>query len=95
MICDSLEKVWVHGNCSELKKLPQFKGEDQSIQLPASLKEINGSREWWDSLEWDPAYSQNILQPFFIELQGMYGLIYHSKCVQIFFCFLFIVVYFD
>ncbi|PIA28344.1 hypothetical protein AQUCO_07100011v1 [Aquilegia coerulea] len=55
-------------NCSELKKLPQFKGVDQSIQPPASLKEIKGSREWWDSLEWDPAYPQNILQPFFIDL---------------------------
>ncbi|PIA55313.1 hypothetical protein AQUCO_00800206v1 [Aquilegia coerulea] len=68
MICDSLEEVWVNGNCSELKKLPQFKGEDQSIQPPASLKKIKGTREWWDSLEWDPAYPQNILQPFFIEL---------------------------
>ncbi|PIA55373.1 hypothetical protein AQUCO_00800258v1 [Aquilegia coerulea] len=67
MICDSLEKVWVE-NCSELKKLSQFKGEDQSIQPPASLEEIYGTRKWWDSLEWDPAYPQNILQPFFIEL---------------------------
>ncbi|PIA26508.1 hypothetical protein AQUCO_09200014v1 [Aquilegia coerulea] len=65
MICDSLEIVEVD-NCSELKKLPQFKGEDQSIQPPASLKEIYGTRKWWDSLEWDPAYPQNILQPFFI-----------------------------
>ncbi|PIA28762.1 hypothetical protein AQUCO_06700049v1 [Aquilegia coerulea] len=70
MICDSLKEVWVLPNCSELKKLPQFKGEDQSIQPPASLKEIQGTRKWWDSLEWDPAYPQNILQPFFIELQG-------------------------
>ncbi|PIA29529.1 hypothetical protein AQUCO_05900039v1 [Aquilegia coerulea] len=65
MICDSLETVLVQ-NCLELKRLPQFKGEHQSTQPPTSLKAIKGIREWWDSLEWDPAYPQKILQPFFI-----------------------------
>ncbi|PIA26006.1 hypothetical protein AQUCO_10100006v1 [Aquilegia coerulea] len=68
LICDSLDSVSVQ-NCSELKRLPQFKGKEQSILSPASLIEIIGSTEWWDSLEWDPAYPQNILQPFLIELQ--------------------------
>ncbi|PIA26910.1 hypothetical protein AQUCO_08500002v1 [Aquilegia coerulea] len=63
MICDSLERVCVD-NCSELKTLPQFKGEEQSIP-PTALKEIIGSRKWWDSLEWDLAYPKNIIQPFF------------------------------
>ncbi|PIA26908.1 LOW QUALITY PROTEIN: hypothetical protein AQUCO_08500001v1, partial [Aquilegia coerulea] len=43
MICDSLESVYVN-NCSELKKLPQFKGKEQSTP-PTTLKEIEGSRK--------------------------------------------------
>ncbi|PIA26011.1 hypothetical protein AQUCO_10100011v1 [Aquilegia coerulea] len=66
MICNSLESVYVH-NCSELERLPQFTGKEQSILPPASLIEIIGSREWWDSLEWDPAYPKYNLQPFFKE----------------------------
>ncbi|PIA24806.1 hypothetical protein AQUCO_24300001v1 [Aquilegia coerulea] len=65
LICDSLKSVSVQ-NCSELKRLPQFKGKDQSTP-PPGLITIEGSRKWWDSLEWDPAYPQNILQPFFKE----------------------------
>ncbi|PIA55370.1 hypothetical protein AQUCO_00800255v1 [Aquilegia coerulea] len=71
MICNSLEMVGIR-NCSELKRLPQFKGAEQSTP-PASLKAIEGSRECWDLLEWDPAFPQNILQPFFYEWDPTYA----------------------
>ncbi|PIA31262.1 hypothetical protein AQUCO_05100053v1 [Aquilegia coerulea] len=71
MICNSLEMVDIR-NCSELKRLPQFKGAEQSTP-PTSLKAIEGSREWWDLLEWDPAFPQNILQPFFYEWDPTYA----------------------
>ncbi|RWR90798.1 putative disease resistance protein isoform X1 [Cinnamomum micranthum f. kanehirae] len=61
LICSSLEEIDVF-NCPMLKMLPF------SINsLPSSLKQIKGSRRWWDSLEWDNANTKMHLQTFFSE----------------------------
>ncbi|RWR90814.1 putative disease resistance protein isoform X1 [Cinnamomum micranthum f. kanehirae] len=61
LICSSLEEIMVL-NCPMLKMLPF------SINnLPSSLKQIEGSRRWWDSLEWDNANTKMHLQTFFSE----------------------------
>ncbi|RWR90808.1 disease resistance-like protein isoform X3 [Cinnamomum micranthum f. kanehirae] len=61
LICSSLEQIDVL-YCPMLKMLPF------SINsLPSSLKQIEGSRRWWDSLEWDNANTKMHLQPFFSE----------------------------
>ncbi|PIA29501.1 hypothetical protein AQUCO_05900014v1 [Aquilegia coerulea] len=43
------------------------------LSYPPDEKAIEGSREWWDLLEWDPAFPQNILQPFFYEWDPTYA----------------------
>ncbi|RWR90793.1 disease resistance-like protein [Cinnamomum micranthum f. kanehirae] len=61
LICSSLKEIVVL-YCPMLKMLPF------SINsLPSSLKQIKGSRRWWDSLEWDNANTKMHLQPFFSE----------------------------
>ncbi|RWR90805.1 putative disease resistance protein isoform X1 [Cinnamomum micranthum f. kanehirae] len=67
LICSSLELIRVD-KCPNLKTLPF------SINsLPSSLKQIKGSRRWWDSLEWDNANTKMQLQPFFSD-GPQYGL---------------------
>ncbi|RWR90778.1 putative disease resistance protein isoform X1 [Cinnamomum micranthum f. kanehirae] len=61
LICSSLEQIVVL-YCPMLKMLPF------SINsLLSSLKQIEGSRRWWDSLEWDSANTKMYLQPFFLD----------------------------
>ncbi|GLU15749.1 hypothetical protein SLE2022_322170 [Rubroshorea leprosula] len=63
MVCDSIEYIGI-SRCRKLKRIP--------IQLPLldngqpspHLREIKideGSKEWWESVEWD---HKNLLQPF-------------------------------
>ncbi|RWR97870.1 disease resistance-like protein [Cinnamomum micranthum f. kanehirae] len=67
LICSSLEEIVVL-NCPMLKTLPF------SINsLSSSLKQIEGSKRWWDSLEWDNTNTKMHLQPFFSEGQERHG----------------------
>ncbi|KAL5717578.1 hypothetical protein ACHQM5_010560 [Ranunculus cassubicifolius] len=57
MVCDSIQSVKAL-NCSELKRLPYLIGEMQSP--PPALKDIKGTREWWDTLEWDHSFYRKL-----------------------------------
>eukprot|EP00268_Persea_americana_P050178 TRINITY_DN5441_c0_g1_i10.p1 TRINITY_DN5441_c0_g1~~TRINITY_DN5441_c0_g1_i10.p1 ORF type:complete len:999 (+),score=154.40 TRINITY_DN5441_c0_g1_i10:662-3658(+) len=60
LICNSLETIEVD-SCPKLKMLPL------SINnIPHSLKQIQGSRTWWGSLEWDNANTEKFLQSSFL-----------------------------
>ncbi|KAL0464533.1 UNVERIFIED_CONTAM: hypothetical protein Slati_0340900 [Sesamum latifolium] len=56
--CPRLQVVDV-SDCPLLNKLPFT---DQNL---GSIKEIIGTQEWWDQLEWDSAHINNTLQPLF------------------------------
>ncbi|KAL0379799.1 UNVERIFIED_CONTAM: hypothetical protein Sangu_0044200 [Sesamum angustifolium] len=59
--CPRLEVVDVY-NCPRLNKLSFT---DQNF---GSIKEIIGTQEWWDELEWDSDNIKNTLQPCFIPI---------------------------
>ncbi|KAJ8618098.1 hypothetical protein MRB53_014284 [Persea americana] len=64
LICSSLENITAL-YCPMLKMLPF------SINsIPSSLKHIEGSRRWWDSLDWGNHDTKMHLQPFFLDLFG-------------------------
>ncbi|KAL5709551.1 hypothetical protein ACHQM5_020227 [Ranunculus cassubicifolius] len=62
MVWDSLQSIEVYA-CNELKRLPIFRGGNQLS--PPLLTNILGSREWWDSLEWDHPSTKILLQPIY------------------------------
>ncbi|GLU15747.1 hypothetical protein SLE2022_322150 [Rubroshorea leprosula] len=65
MVCDCIEKIQIW-RCRELKRIPvQLPLLDNGQPSPPPhLREIKideGSKEWWESVEWD---HKNLLQPF-------------------------------
>ncbi|KAL5707644.1 hypothetical protein ACHQM5_018521 [Ranunculus cassubicifolius] len=61
MVCDSLEDLTVT-ECPEMKRIPT-RGEKQL--RPPLLSSIEGSNEWFDSLEWDHPFAKMLFQPYF------------------------------
>lgn len=57
---DAIRNINV-SNCPKLKRIPLIK-EDPCP--PPSLQNINATRRWWNSLEWDHPNTKNFLQPF-------------------------------
>ncbi|GLU05981.1 hypothetical protein SLE2022_230520 [Rubroshorea leprosula] len=68
MVCNSIEKIEIHG-CPKLKRIPvQLPQLDNGQPSPPPhLREIGigaRSKEWWESVEWDHPNAKNVLQPF-------------------------------
>jgi disease resistance protein RPS2 len=62
MVCPSLEEVDVHG-CPMVRRLPlSLHMDSEQATAPPSLKYIRGKEEWWESLEWDDAFTKTVLQ---------------------------------
>ncbi|XP_058105901.1 probable disease resistance protein At5g63020 [Magnolia sinica] len=60
--CPSLNKISIVG-CHQLKKLPLSLGN-----LTSGVRgDIEGSKEWWDALEWDDHNTKTLFQPLFKE----------------------------
>ncbi|XP_058105902.1 disease resistance protein At4g27190-like [Magnolia sinica] len=62
IICPSLNRIVIAG-CPRLKKIPLSLGNSTSIDDG----QIEGSKEWWDALEWDDPNTKTLLQPLFKE----------------------------
>ncbi|KAM4092682.1 hypothetical protein ACB094_06G058300 [Castanea mollissima] len=58
IVCDSLERVEII-ECQNLKRLPL------PPSPPPSLQHIQGTKQWWESVEWDCPHTKNVFQPFF------------------------------
>ncbi|CAL5341899.1 unnamed protein product [Camellia sinensis] len=68
MVCDSIKEINII-ECPKLKRLPLFLPIDNNGQpsAPMTLEQINVSSndiDWWESLEWDPPNTKDVLRPF-------------------------------
>ncbi|KAF8409337.1 hypothetical protein HHK36_005412 [Tetracentron sinense] len=67
MVCNSLCTINVL-KCEELRRLPfPLCVENGQLSPPPALKEIIGSRKWWNSLQWDNFGAITLLESFFTE----------------------------
>ena len=68
IVCHSVEKIEIYG-CPKLRRLPlSLPVLNGQLFPPPSLKKIETSEEWWESLEWDHRNTKNILQPLLRKL---------------------------
>ncbi|XP_058105905.1 probable disease resistance protein At5g63020 [Magnolia sinica] len=67
IICPSLNTIVIKG-CPRLKKIPLSLGNSTSDVEG----EIQGSKEWWDALEWDDPNTKTLLLPF-LKVGGQVG----------------------
>ncbi|XP_058073196.1 disease resistance protein At4g27190-like [Magnolia sinica] len=66
MVCTCLTTIVIR-NCPQLEKLP-FSANN----LPPDQRgDIEGSREWWDSLDWDHHNTKILFQPLFKETEEL------------------------
>ncbi|KAL7186364.1 hypothetical protein ACSBR2_028164 [Camellia fascicularis] len=68
MVCDSIEEINI-AECPKLKRLRLSLPIDNDGQpsAPVTLKKINITSKdigWWESLEWDPPNTKDVLQSF-------------------------------
>ncbi|XP_058105937.1 probable disease resistance protein At1g61300 [Magnolia sinica] len=62
IICPSLNKISI-ADCGQLKKFPLSLGSS----TPVVRGKIEGSKEWWNALEWEDPNTKTLLQPLFQE----------------------------